>query len=78
MKFGHRHNSPHQKYIGGRIIVRLVLRLTIFDSNVSLHTNTNIFSSLTKSDLVKLETGCTTLILPPTVSVLCPHYPLTR
>ena len=41
-----------------------------WDSAGSLQTkNNNIFSSLIKSSLVKLETSCT-VILPPTVSVL--------
>ena len=39
------------------------------DSAASGHTK-NIFSSSVKSSLVKLETRCT-VILPPTVSVLC-------
>ena len=48
--------------VGGSITVLLV--------SVSLHTKNNKFYFLVKSSLVKLET-CSTVILPPTVSVLC-------
>ena len=40
------------------------------DSQASLHTNNILFSCLVQSSLVKQETSCT-VILPPTVSVLC-------
>ena len=39
-------------------------------STASLHSNSNIFSSLIKSNLVKLETS-RTVIIPTTVSILC-------
>ena len=53
----------------GRITAQLVSSFTSLDSTASLHTNNNMFSSLFKSNLVKLETGNTVIILP-TVSVL--------
>ena len=47
--------------IGGSITVRLVSSLTGLYSAASLHTKNNIFYSLVKSSLAKLEpTSCTT------------------
>ena len=43
--------------VGGRIPVRLVFSCTSLDSADTLHTINNIFSSLVKSNLVKLETS---------------------
>ena len=63
----------HQRTL---IIGRVSLySFTGFDSTASLHTNNHIFSFFGKSNLVKLETCCT-VILTPTVSVLCPYYSL--
>ena len=53
--------------VGGSITVELV---SSFTSGASLNTKNYKFSSIAKSSLVKLETSCT-VILPPTVSVLC-------
>ena len=50
--------------IGGSITVQLVSSLTSLDSTSSLHTNNHIFSFVVNSNLVKLVTLRTTVILP--------------
>ena len=55
---------------GGRNTVQLVSSLKNLDSTASLHTNSHMFSFLAKSNLVKLETGRTVILLPKG-SVLC-------
>ena len=56
-----------------RITVRLVSSLTRLDSTASLNLGSNTFSSLVKSNLVKLETSCT-VILPLNASVFWPYF----
>ena len=55
--------------VGGSITVRLVSSFSSLDSTASQHTKNHIFYFLVKSNLVKLETSCTVIILPR-VSVL--------
>ena len=51
--------------LGGEgITVRLVPSFTSLDSAASLHTKNNIFSSLVKSTLVKVETSHTVILYP--------------
>ena len=53
---------------GGSITDWLVSSFICLDSAASQLTKNSIFSSLVKSNLVKLETSCT-VILPPMVTV---------
>ena len=56
--------------VGGSIIVRLVSSLTRLDLTNKEILLFLVCSEAPESKLVKLETSCCTVILPPTVSVL--------
>ena len=64
--------STENTHRRGRIIVRIVSSLIRLNSIASLHPNNNIFSTLVKSNLEKLETWLTVYF--PYVSVLCLSY----
>ena len=63
---------PKLSTLGGSITVQLVSSLLSLDSVVSVHTNHNIFSCLTKYFPVKLDTRHTYSYTSPMVSPLWP------
>ena len=65
-------NRPQRTFtVGGRITEQLVSSLTRLELTNERNLILFVFSEAVYCNLVKLETSCT-VVLPPTVSVLCP------